>query len=205
MLSLHVHSITRRCAIPAWLCAAPCVAFAHTTSDGGIHHGFLAGALHPLGGLDHLAAMLAVGLWSALVVRHAGPGLLWAPLGFATMLLGGALLGLRGISVAWVEPMIAASLLAFGLLVATRLAVSGAIAALMVGIFAVFHGLAHGYELAGDTLAWPTLIGMLSTTLALHATGLGIGWALRSTSAWLPRAIGITVALLGIVLLGQLA
>ena len=89
----------------------PAAAFAHTGVDSHTHLDFFAGFLHPVTGMDHLAAMVAVGLWSALAARRAGPGLLWGPLGFAGMLLAGALLGLQGVQLPAVEPMIAASLL----------------------------------------------------------------------------------------------
>ena len=97
-------------------CAMATSASAHIGTDFGAHAeiGLLDGLLHPFTGLDHLAAMLAVGFWSALSARR-----LWtAPLAFAAMLLAGALLGLAGIELPAVEPMIAASLLVLGLLVA---------------------------------------------------------------------------------------
>ena len=100
--------------------ALPLAALAHTGADAGLHHGLVAGFMHPLTGVDHLAAMVAVGLWSALAARRAWPDLLWAPLAFAGMLLVGALMGLAGLQLPAVEPMIAASLLVLGLLVATR-------------------------------------------------------------------------------------
>ena len=183
----------------------PLAALAHTGVDTGAHHGFLTGFMHPLTGLDHLAAMLAVGLWSALVARRAWPDLLWAPTGFAAMLLVGALAGLQGLEVPGVEPMIAASLLVMGLLVATRLRVPGPVAALLVGAFAAFHGLAHGYELAGEPGAAITLAGMLSATVLLHAAGIGLGWALRHAPRWTPQVTGGAVALLGLALLTRLA
>lgn len=166
---------------------------------------FISGFLHPLTGLDHLAAMVAVGLWSALAARRAWPDLLWAPLGFAAMLLTGALLGLQGVQLPAVEPMIAASLLVLGLLVLTRWRIPGVVAAALVGTFAVFHGLAHGHELAGDANAAPVVAGMLATTLLLHAAGMAAGWALRHANAWLPRAAGAAVALFGVALLARLA
>lgn len=166
---------------------------------------FLSGFLHPLTGLDHLAAMLAVGLWSALAARRAWPDLLWAPLGFAVMLLTGALLGLQGVQLPAVEPMIAASLLVIGLLVLTRWRVPGIAAVALVGVFAVFHGLAHGYELAGDANALPVVAGMLSATLLLHAAGVAAGWALRHANVWVPRLAGASVAIFGLALLGRLA
>jgi len=103
-----------------------CVASAHTGVDGGHDHGFVTGFLHPLTGADHLAAMVAVGLWSALTARRAWPDLLWAPLGFAVMLLVGAIAGLTRVQLPAVEPMIAASLLVVGLLVATQRSPAGA-------------------------------------------------------------------------------
>jgi urease accessory protein len=177
----------------------------HSEATGHSHGGWLTGFLHPLTGLDHLAAMVAVGLWSALAARRAWPDLLWAPLGFAAMLLVGALLGLQGIQLPAVEPMIAVSLLVIGLLVLTRWHVPGAAAAALVGVFAVFHGLAHGYELAGDANALPTVAGMLTATLLLHGAGLAAGWALRHASVWVPRLAGAGVALFGLALLGRLA
>ena len=185
--------------------AMPLAALAHTGVDAGMHHGFMTGFMHPLTGLDHLAAMLAVGLWSALVARRAWPDLLWAPAGFAAMLLVGALVGLQGLEVPGVEPMIAASLLVMGLLVATRLRVPGPVAALLVGAFAAFHGLAHGYELAGEPGAAITLAGMLSATVLLHAAGIGLGWALRHAPRWTPQLTGGAVALLGLAMLTRLA
>lgn len=166
---------------------------------------FLSGFLHPLSGPDHLAAMVAVGLWSALAARRAWPDLLWAPLGFAAMLLGGAVLGLQRVQLPAVEPMIAASLLVIGLLVLTRWRVPGIAAAALVGVFAVFHGLAHGYELTGDANALPAVAGMLATTLLLHAAGVAAGWALRHAKVWVPRLAGAGVAIFGLALLGRLA
>jgi urease accessory protein len=180
-------------------------AYAHTGADAGGHHGFLAGLAHPFTGADHMAAMLAVGLWSALVARRAGPSLLWAPLGFMLALWAGAWMGLQGVTVPAVEPMIAASLLVIGLLVAVRLRLPGPLAAAVVGVFAAFHGAAHGMELAGTAQAWPVLAGMLLTTGLLHAAGIAIGWALRRHNAWLARGAGGAIALLGLALLGQWA
>ena len=157
---------------------------------------FMDGLLHPLTGLDHLAAMLAVGLWSALSATSARR--IWlAPVAFAGMLLVGALLGLNGMELPAVEPMIAASLLVMGLLVATRAKLPLAVTAGVVGVFAVFHGIAHGPELAGGGNGFAPLLGMLVATIALHLTGVGLGLALRSHSVWWPRVVGGLTALLG--------
>ena len=184
-------------------------ASAHTGAESHIHNSFLSGLAHPLFGLDHLAAMVAVGLWSALAARSAGRSagrdLLWGPVGFAAMLLVGAVMGLQGVALPAVEPMIAASLLVTGLLVVSRLRVPGLVAALGVGVFAVFHGVAHGYELAGGDSAWWTLAGMLTATVLLHSAGLAVGWALRYRHGWLARAAGAGVAAFGGALLAQMA
>jgi urease accessory protein len=187
------------------IAALPLAAAAHTGADAGLHHGLGAGFLHPLSGPDHLAAMVAVGLWSALTARRAWPDLLWAPLGFALMLLAGSLLGLAGVQLPAVEPMIAASLLVLGLLVFTRRRLPAVAAAALVGVFAVFHGVAHGQELAGESGAALTLGGMLAATVLLHAGGIAIGWALRNGHRWMPRVAGAAVAIFGIALLGGLA
>lgn len=180
-------------------------ASAHIGVESSTPNSFLSGFTHPLSGLDHLAAMVAVGLWSALAARRAGPELLWGPVGFATLLLAGAVLGLRGVAIPAVEPMIAASLLATGLLVVARLRVPGMVAALGVGAFALFHGAAHGCELAGDGDAWQTLAGMLAATVLLHCAGLALGWALRQRPVWLTRAAGAGVAAFGGALLLHIA
>ena len=192
-------------ALALLLATLPLAASAHVGVDDGLHHGFVTGFVHPLTGADHLAAMVAVGLWSALSARRAWPDLLWAPLGFAGMLLAGALAGLAGLQLPGVEPMIAASLLVLGLLVVTQRRLPALAAAALVGAFAVFHGIAHGHELAGESGAALTLAGMLAATLLLHASGIAIGWSLRHAHRWLPRLAGAAVAVFGIALLGGFA
>ncbi len=185
------------CAVSTW-------AAAHSGIENHAHSSFLAGFTHPLLGLDHMAAMLAVGIWSALTARRAGTELLWGPLGFANLLMVGAVLGLEGVQLPAVEPMIATSLLVMGLLVLTRLRLPGLAAAAVVGVFAMFHGLAHGIELTDSSNAFQTLAGMLCATVLLHLTGLVIGWSMRHTNVWLARVSGGLVAMMGGVLLLQL-
>ena len=121
-----------------------------------------------------LAAMLAVGVWSAIAVRPV-----WmAPLAFVVMLTLGAVLGLAGVQVPAVEPMIAASLLVIGLLMARRQDMSWTAAAVLAGVLAVFHGAAHGSELSAAQ-AWPALAGMVTGSALLHAGGVLIGQRLR--------------------------
>ena len=180
-------------------------ASAHMGTDLHSHGSFMTGLLHPLGGMDHLLAMLAVGVWSAVSARRAGPALLWGPLAFANMLVLGALLGLQGMGGAVVEPMVAASVLALGLLVLTRQGMNAAASMVLVGGFAVFHGLAHGAELAATGDAVAAVAGMFVTTIALHLSGVALGWSLRAANVWATRATGAAVAASGAALLMQLA
>ena len=188
-------------AVPALSTAS----MAHSVLENPMFAGFWAGFVHPLVGLDHLAALLAVGLWSALSARRAGLHMLYGPLAFANMLMFGAMLSLQGVNLPGIEPLIAASLLVTGLLVVTRAHLPPLVSTLLIGGFALFHGLAHGHELAHNTSAFQTLFGMLTATALLHATGLAIGWKLRSANVWLPRLAGSAVAAMGSVLLLQLS
>jgi urease accessory protein len=180
------------------LSAAPIAVLAHTGADAGTHHGLASGVMHPFTGLDHLAAMLAVGAWSAL----AAPAARWrdwiaAPLAFALLLLAGALFAAGGIALPAIEPMIATSLLVLGLLVASRRSLPVAAGAVLAGTFALFHGAAHGQELAGAA----AIGGMVLATALLHGIGLAIGHALRRRSAWWPRVAGLATTAFGAALL----
>jgi len=172
----------------ALLLTASAAAFAHV--GGGDHHGFVTGFAHPVLGFDHLAAMLAVGVWSAMTTQRV----VIAPLAFALTLLIGALLAQAGIAFPAIEPMIAASMLVTGLLLAARVRLPEPVGALLVGVFALFHGAAHGQELAGTG----ALAGMVLGTAMLHTAGILFGLALRLQGAWLPRVAGAAVALFGL-------
>ena len=185
-------------------CAISTGANAHIGTEMHSHGSFLAGFLHPLGGFDHLLAMLAVGLWSALAAQRPGTALLRGPLAFANVLLLGALLGLQGFSGTLVEPMVAASVLVLGLLVLTRLPLGRGACLALVGGFALFHGLAHGSELAASDDALAAMAGMYAATLLLHLAGVLLGWPLRRAPLWVGRATGATVAASGVALLLQL-
>lgn len=181
--------MTRKHLLALALAALSLPAFAHV---GGVHEhgGALTGFLHPVTGLDHLAAMLAVGVWSAMGTKR-----IWAaPLAFALTLLAGALLAQAGMAFPAIEPMIAASLLVVGLLLAARVPLPAAVGAVLVGAFALFHGAAHGQELAGVG----ALLGMVAGTVLLHVAGLGLGIALKRQSVWFTRAAGAAVALSGL-------
>jgi urease accessory protein len=177
------------------LTALPAAALAHPGLPGPHAHGFTDGFVHPFTGLDHLVAMLVVGAWSACGTRRA-----WvAPLAFLACLLAGALATAHGLAVPGVEPMIAFSLLALGLLLAHGTTLAPLAAAALVGGFAWFHGAAHGLELG----AGAALGGMLLATATLHLAGLAAGIALRRHSAWWARGAGLAVAASGLSLLAS--
>ena len=116
-------------------------------------HGFFDGVAHPVSGLDHIAAMVAVGLWAASLGGRA----LWAvPSAFVALLGVGAVFGVAGFAVPWVEAGITASVVVLGLLVAANVRLPTVPAAALVGLFAVFHGVSHGAEMPAmaDPLAY---------------------------------------------------
>lgn len=166
-------------------------AYAHPGHDGGL----LAGLGHPYSGLDHLLAMLAVGLWAA---QQKGDGALWKiPLAFVASMVAGGLLGYAGLPLPHVEAGIAASVLLLGLLIAFALRLPNAAAMALVGVFALCHGHAHGAEapLAGSLASF--VLGFSLATASLHGAGLVAGGLLRRLSARLLRVGGVGVALAG--------
>lgn len=170
-------SVLARLALPL-LVAAPAAVLAHPGHDhavSGLGHSLAAGLMHPLTGLDHICAMVVLGVWSAMTTRR-----IWlAPLTFALVLLAGALLGLSGVHLPAVEPMIAVSLLALGLLTATRAHLPEGVGAALAGGFALFHGVAHGAELPHGAVAAAYVAGFMTATVLLHCTGIAGGLALR--------------------------
>ena len=172
-------------------------AFAHL--DPGEHGSFMAGFTHPLFGLDHILAMVAVGLWAASVGGRA----LWAvPVAFvATMAIGFAA-SILGMPLPFVEPVILASVIFIGITVALALPLPTAGVAAVVAFFALFHGHAHGGEM-GEAGAFAYAVGFLVATAVLHAVGvaLGVGAAMvlaRSRGAVLTRIAGGLTALGGL-------
>lgn len=164
---------------------------------------FVAGFSHPLLGLDHVLAMLAVGVWAAQV-RSAGRIMWTAPMAFVAAMLLGAMLGLAGLTVPLVEQMIAASVLVFGLLVAARAQKNAAVMPL-IAAFALFHGIAHGAEFSAADAAVATWVpGFTLATVLLHAIGIAIGRGLGLRgNALKSRLAGVPVALVGAVLVFQ--
>lgn len=206
--------LIRRTIMATCAAALSAPALAHLGGDSVPHahdtlSSFVAGWTHPISGLDHLAAMVSVGLWSVLgSLAKAGQGrtgsAMWLqPIAFALTLLMGAVAGMTGLNLPGIEPMIAASLLVLGLLVAARASWPAAASVSLVAGFAFFHGLAHGQELSGHAMA--TLGGMVLSTFSLHLVGMCAGWTLRDAASpvrrWIGRATGTAVALFGLSLL----
>jgi len=173
--------------LPALLAATP--ALAHTGHADGA--GLVTGLLHPFAGLDHLLAMVAVGLWAA---RIGGRGRWLLPAVFVAVMTAGVGLALAGLSVPWTEPGIAASVLLLGLAVAFAAHAPPGAAAGAVAVFALWHGAAHGYEV--PVAATPALYaaGVALATAVLHGCGVGVGVGLRLRSAWLRAAGGVIAA-----------
>jgi urease accessory protein len=194
MRSDVLRPITALLAILFGLAATP--ALAHVGV--GSHFSFLHGFEHPFGGLDHLAAMIAVGLWGAV----AGGRRVWAwPLAFVATMIVGGILGRAGVALPMVEPAIALSVVILGMLVAATVRVPVALGAAIVAVFAIFHGHAHGAE-APETGWLGYAAGFVIATALLHTVGIGIARLLERGAGLVPvRAIGAATAVLGVFLL----
>ncbi|MCU0908375.1 MAG: HupE/UreJ family protein [Rhodobacteraceae bacterium] len=162
-----------------------------------VAHGLAAGLTHPVHGADHLLAMVAVGL---LAVVLGGRALRVLPAAFLGCMAAGYGIALAGIALPLVEPMILASVLALGLLVAFAARLPLGAAAAMVGVFGLAHGAAHGGELgASGALAFG--VGFLLATGLLHAAGIALGLAAqRAAGGTAARVMGAAVAVAGGVL-----
>jgi urease accessory protein len=150
--------------------AAP--ALAHTGHGGSATGGFVSGLTHPLYGWDHMAAMVAVGLWGAFLGR---PALWLLPIVFPMAMALAAATAIAGLPLPGVEAGIAGSAILLGLLIALAMRPPLWVASVVVGVFAVFHGHAHGTELpeAANPVAYA--VGFVISTGLLHATGILLG------------------------------
>lgn len=161
---------------------------------GGFGHGFF----HPFSGIDHLCAMIAVGLWAAW---RGGRALWAAPLTFVGMMAVGGLLGMAGVAVPFVEGGIVASVLVLGVLIAAAVRLPMAAGLGLVGFFALFHGHAHGAEMPESASGLLYGAGFLLATAALHFGGLAAGLALgRFEKKSLIRYAGGAIAAVGVFL-----
>jgi len=171
----------------------PASALAHVR--GGEAIGLASGLQHPVSGLDHVLAMVAVGLWGA---QLGAPAIWLLPVTFPMVMAFGGMLGLAGVKLPGIELGIACSAIALGVAVCLELRPVPWAAALLVGMFAVFHGHAHGTELPPGANGLLYSIGFVVATGTLHALGIGIGlvhrWPAGRTAL---RAAGAVVALAG--------
>jgi urease accessory protein len=146
-------------------------ALAHVES--GEAGGLLSGLFHPVSGLDHVIAMVAVGLWGA---QLGAPAIWVLPVAFPMMMALGGTLGLMGVPLPGTEIGIALSAVVLGALIlgeVKKMALPGAIA--IVAFFAIFHGHAHGTELAPGENAFLYSLGFVVSTGTLHAIGIAVG------------------------------
>ncbi len=175
-------------------------AAAHTFGAHGA--GFAQGIAHPLGGIDHLLAMVAVGLWAAQLGGRA----LWAvPASFVAMMAVGGVAGMLGAPLPLVELGIAGSLVVLGILVALAARLPVAVSAVLVGLLALFHGHAHGSELPEATSALAYGLGFVVATASLHGLGIAIGTLLRRDAGrLLLRLGGAGIAASGLLLAATL-
>lgn len=186
--------------LAAFALAAP-LAQAH--EGAGLAGGFMSGFAHPLLGWDHVIAMLAVGLWGAFL---GAPALWLLPVVFPLVMAAGGALGVLGVPLPAVEVGIAVSAIALGGVVAGALRPPLWVAALLVALFAIFHGHAHGTELpqAASPLAYS--LGFVIATGALHLTGIALGLLTRWPAGRIAvRGMGAGIALLGVLFLARAA
>jgi urease accessory protein len=173
--------------------ALPAVAGAHPAdlmlADG------QAGFLHPLTGIDHLLAMLAVGLWAA---RMGKPAVWVLPAAFPLAMMLGALLSSQGIVLPAVEPVIAVSVVTLGLLMAFGIRAPLLPSTLLIAAFALFHGYAHVLDApqSGASLAYGA--GFVSATVILHLLGVAIGLRLEQRPATIAKLAGSAIAVVGV-------
>ena len=184
-------------AVAGLVAAVPVEAHNSATLAGG----FLAGFLHPLSGPDHLLAMVAVGLWGAVLGR---PLIMVLPVVFPTVMAFGALLAMADVPLPPVELGIAFSVLALGLAIALRFRAPVWLASLIVAGFAIFHGYAHGSEIPSlaDPIAYST--GFMLATGGLHLAGIGLGLLdRRCHGRTATLSMGAAIALAGVYFLAQ--
>jgi len=198
---MSARSAFSRIGITAALTMVPALASAHTGvgSTLGFAHGFG----HPIGGIDHILAMVAVGIFAA----NLGGRALWAvPLTFMALMAVGGALGIAGMPLPFVEVGIALSIVVLGLVVAVRYEWPVAAAMTLVGLFAIFHGHAHGTEMPVDASGAAYALGFVLATGLLHiagiATGVGIRGAGERYSYRIAQAGGVAVAFAGVLVLG---
>lgn len=186
-------------AAAAALVAFPDAAAAHESA--GPLGGLISGFEHPIFGIDHFLAMFAVGLWGA---QMGGPSVWTLPVTFPLIMVVGGVAAMAGFDLPYVELGIALSIIALGAAVTFAWHPPQAVALLLVGIFAIFHGYAHGKELptAADEIAYA--VGFVGATGLIHLLGIGVGLALnRPLQGALARGLGGLIAAGGAYFVAQ--
>lgn len=173
----------------------PALAQAHPGHD---HSGFGGGIVHPFQGLDHLLAMVAVGLWAA---QLGGRARWMVPLSFVATLTVGALAGLAGLQLPGAEMGVAASVILLGVFLVAALRLPVAASAAVAGVFAFCHGYVHAAEMPAGGSSLGFIGGMIAATALLHGLGLGTAVAAQSVA----RPVSLRVAGAAVVVLGVLA
>jgi urease accessory protein len=175
-------------------------AFAHPGHD---VSGLAAGLMHPFSGLDHLLAMVAVGLWAAQgsTGKRGGRKIWLLPATFMTMLAVGAATAMHWQSLPLVEAGIATSVLALGLLIALSMQLPASFSVAITALFGLLHGYAHGLELPESAAPAAYALGFLAATATLHLSGIAMGVATRDRHALLAKMLGVVIAASGAYLL----
>lgn len=174
---------------------------AHAHIEQGQATGFFTGIEHPWSGLDHILAMIAVGLWGA---QLGNPALWVLPIAFPMMMAVGAMMGLLGIPLPGVEIGIALSAILLGLMVLIDARANLVVATLLVGFFAIFHGHAHGTELPAGQSGLLYSMGFIFGTGCLHGVGILIGMIHKyPIGKWVVRGAGAFIMSMGCFFLWQ--
>lgn len=175
----------------------PSYAFAHV--ERGQAAGFVTGLQHPWSGLDHVLAMIAVGLWGA---QLGNPAMWLLPVTFPMVMAMGAMMGLLGIPVPGIEIGIALSAILLGTLVVGEIRPKMIIAVLLVAVFAIFHGHAHGTELPAGQSGMLYSMGFVIATGCLHGIGITLGLVHRwPVGKLVLRGAGAFIAVMGVTFL----
>ncbi len=189
--------------VAALLAFTPGVAFAHTgvgDASGAVH-----GFFHPVSGIDHILAMVAVGVFA---YQLGGRALWLVPATFVSVMALGGALGMAGVEIPYIETGIAVSVVVLGAIIALGIKAPVAIAMAIVGVFAVFHGHAHGAEMPTDAPGLSYGLGFMTGTALLHGAGLALGFFIgrigEARGALLVRAAGALTCIAGLVLVAKL-
>ena len=191
------NTFPRLATLTAAITLFPILAHAHPGHVGHDLEGLGAGLAHPAMGIDHLLAMIAVGLWA---VQLGGRARWIVPASFVSLMAVGGALGAAGISLPLVESGIMASLLILGVLIAAAARLPVIASAAIVGVFALFHGAAHGAEMPATATGLAYCAGFMLTTLAFHAMGIAGGsMAKELAQTAVVRVAGAAIALAGVI------